>query len=281
MMGWKTFRHFWGHVRARELGLHAQALAFSLLFALGPLLLVLAAELSHFHEPARRALFAGPLNSLVAPALKPLLFSAAGHLTPSHRRALLSLGIGGFLWAMTNAMRQIMRTLSPNGAAANHPRAWGQAIVRPAAVGLTVGILMIIAESLMAIGPHLLRRGIIQALGPSVAPWAAEVARWIAVVGILWIILTFIYSGLARPAPRFRWWTPGSAVVTPAWILLSWGFVFYTTHWATTETLYGSLGAVILLMIYLNILSYALLMGGELNRFIAQARSKMRQHRDD
>jgi membrane protein len=141
------------------------------------------------------------------------------------------------------------------------------ALVRPAAVGLTVGTLMVLAESFMVAGQELTRWAIGHLTHSAVSPWIVTVVRWIIFLVLLWAILTFIYNGLARPRPHFRWLTPGSAVVTVTWVLLSLGFSFYTAHWATYNTLYGSLGAVILLMIYLNLLSYALLIGGAINAF--------------
>jgi len=65
--------------------------------------------------------------------------------------------------------------------------------------------------------------------------------------------------------PGFRWITAGSVVAVLGWIVASAGFAFYVAHFGSYDKTYGSLGAVVTLLIWIWISNLALLFGLELN----------------
>ncbi|MFD1094854.1 YihY/virulence factor BrkB family protein [Salegentibacter chungangensis] len=90
--------------------------------------------------------------------------------------------------------------------------------------------------------------------------------RWV----ILGIILIFSISLLyklapARPNPKFRWIFFGAALSTVLWLLVSWAFSFYVKNFSTYGEIYGSISAVVVLMLWLFITSFIILLGAELN----------------
>ena len=100
-------------------------------------------------------------------------------------------------------------------------------------------------------------------------------SRWILIFAFLNIGMQIVYSALpARPLP----WTlvsPGSAVASLCWICGSRSFAFFVNRFVGYETyqkLYGSLGTLILLMIWLYLSSFFLLLGGEINSEIFRLR---------
>ena len=80
---------------------------------------------------------------------------------------------------------------------------------------------------------------------------------------------------LARAAKqRWRWVTPGSAVALVLWLALSFGLRYYVTHFGNYNATYGSIGGVILLMLWLYLTGVALLLGAEVNAEIEQAAAR-------
>jgi membrane protein len=98
------------------------------------------------------------------------------------------------------------------------------------------------------------------------AQWLAGAARWL----VLWIVATVGLSVLYRYAPsrrpaRWHWLTWGSAIAATLWILVSLGFALYVRDFATYGKTYGTLGAVIALLMWFYLSSYVIVIGAEIN----------------
>ena len=94
-----------------------------------------------------------------------------------------------------------------------------------------------------------------------------------------WVMIPFIFVFLMlfnRIVPnlhlKFREVWPGALFSLVAWLLVSWGFSFYVDNMASYSVLYGSLGAIIVLMLWLYIVSMILLMGPQLNHTLVVMR---------
>jgi membrane protein len=68
-----------------------------------------------------------------------------------------------------------------------------------------------------------------------------------------------------RDAPRWRWVSWGAVVATVIWLLGSVAFSIYVSNFADYNKTYGTMGAVIILLLWFNLSSYAVLLGAELN----------------
>jgi membrane protein len=68
-----------------------------------------------------------------------------------------------------------------------------------------------------------------------------------------------------RDAPRWRWVSWGASVATVIWLLGSVAFSVYVSNFADYNKTYGTMGAVIILLLWFNLSSYAVLLGAELN----------------
>jgi len=90
---------------------------------------------------------------------------------------------------------------------------------------------------------------------------------------VLLILFNFCLSALYRYAPhrraaQWRWVTPGSLFSTLLWIVASYGFSFYLNKFASYNETYGSVGGIIILLMWLYLSAYIILIGAELNSSI-------------
>lgn len=76
---------------------------------------------------------------------------------------------------------------------------------------------------------------------------------------------TLYRFGPAHEHASWQWLTPGSAFSALAWLLLTLGFETYVANFGHYNVIYGSLGAVVVLLIWLYLSTYILLLGAELN----------------
>ncbi len=96
--------------------------------------------------------------------------------------------------------------------------------------------------------------------------WLLEGLRWLIALGVLLLGLSLLYRfGPARVGGRGRWLTVGAVVVVVLWVAASVGLSYYLTNFGSYNQVYGSIGAVIGLMLWLYVSAYLVLLGAALN----------------
>ncbi len=132
------------------------------------------------------------------------------------------------------------------------------------ALGLTIGavVFALVAVGLVAVAP-----AAFDAIGLStLARVVAEVVRWVLLLGLVMVGLAVTYR-LApdRASPRFSWVSTGAVVATVIWLVASVGFSLYVDNFSSYGKTYGSLAAVVVLLLWLWITCYIILLGAEIN----------------
>ncbi|MFV0389990.1 MAG: YihY/virulence factor BrkB family protein [Pyrinomonadaceae bacterium] len=90
--------------------------------------------------------------------------------------------------------------------------------------------------------------------------------EWITTLLILLVIFEIIYNVLPNRKPfKWFWITPGAIVGIVAWLLISTGLKIYLTYFNTYDRTYGSIGAVIILMLWLYLTALTIIIGGMIN----------------
>ncbi len=110
---------------------------------------------------------------------------------------------------------------------------------------------------------------------PAVIDWLPFPASWRDAVGLVrWPILAILVMtalavlyrfGPSRIGARWRWLSWGAALATIVWIAVSIGFSLYVARFSSYDKMYGSLGAVVVLMMWLYLTAYVVLLGAELD----------------
>lgn len=101
-----------------------------------------------------------------------------------------------------------------------------------------------------------------------------ELLRWSTAITVLLMALSLLYRyGPNRPEHRMNWITPGSFLVVIFWAAASAGFSFYLSNFGTYNEVYGSIGAVIAMLMWLYISAFLILLGASLNVELARARA--------
>lgn len=95
--------------------------------------------------------------------------------------------------------------------------------------------------------------------------------QWIIVLAVLLLIFGMIYNlAPARVGFRWIWITPGAIAGVVLWLSLSTFFRLYLQYFNTYDRTYGSLGAVIILLLWLFLTALVILLGGVLNSVIVE-----------
>ncbi|HUZ73027.1 MAG TPA: YihY/virulence factor BrkB family protein [Stellaceae bacterium] len=132
------------------------------------------------------------------------------------------------------------------------------------AMALSAGLVLfgVIALALVAVLPVLLN------LLPVSTAWLALISlvRWpiLAVLAIVGLAIVYRYAP-ARVPRKWEWVSWGAVIATALWLVGSIAFTFYVSNVGSYDKTYGSLGAVIILLLWFYISVYVILIGAELN----------------
>ena len=98
--------------------------------------------------------------------------------------------------------------------------------------------------------------------------------KWIVIVLLLFLAISFLYYFAPAKKTGFKFFSPGSTLATLLFILTSLGFSAYVNHFGQYNKLYGSIGTLMVILIWLYLNSIAILIGFELNVSIMAARAE-------
>jgi membrane protein len=132
------------------------------------------------------------------------------------------------------------------------------------ALGLTLGAVLfaVVALALVAVLPAIIDLLPLGRFGRTVA----EIVRWPLLVVLMMVALAALYRfAPSREEPKWRWVSWGAVIATLLWIAGSALFSVYVREFASYDKTYGSLGAVVVLLIWLYLTCFAVLLGAQIN----------------
>lgn len=90
--------------------------------------------------------------------------------------------------------------------------------------------------------------------------------RWPLLAGIVILVISLIYKYAPdRKTPKFKWVLVGASLATLLWLIASLGFSFYVSNFGNYGEMYGSISAVVILLLWLFLTSFIILLGAEVN----------------
>ena len=98
--------------------------------------------------------------------------------------------------------------------------------------------------------------------------------RWIVILALFFFSISFLYYLAPAKKDKFRFISAGSSLATLLTILISLGFSFYINNFGRYNALYGSIGTILVILMWLYLNSITLLVGFELNASIKNAQFK-------
>jgi len=251
----------------------AAALTYYAILSIFPALLVMVSVLGLIGESATQPL----LDNLteVAPGPGEEIFTdAIKNLNQSQGAAgvLFVAGLAIALWSASSYVGAFMRASNDIYEVREGRPFWK---LRPVQITITLVMMVLVTIGAVAVvitGPLAEQAGNVLGIGDeAVTAW--DIAKW----PVLVLLVSFMFSVLYWAAPNvkhpgFRWITPGGVLAVVLWIVASAGFALYVANFASYNKTYGSLGGVIVFLIWLWISNVAVLLGAELNAEVERAR---------
>ena len=266
--GWSEWKDILWRVKQQmsqdRLSIVAAGVAFYGLLAVFPGLIALVGLYGLAFDPQQVGQQVAALSGILPQEAREVLLAQLHDLTMTDRTALGIGAIAGLLlalWSASAGMRTLMEALN----VAYHEeekrgffRFYGTALLLTLAaiIGAVIAIGMVIAL------PVVLKLiGLAEAL-----KWLIAIAAWPILVGMMLLGLAIVYRyGPSRAQPRWRWVSWGAVTATVLWVVGSALFSLYVTRFGNYNETYGSVGAIVILLMWFLLSSYAVLIGAELN----------------
>ena len=140
---------------------------------------------------------------------------------------------------------------------------------------LTLSFLLIIAIGLMTFGSSLLSWLLHDLIANNfVIAFSLELLRWLIILALLLMAISILYYLAPAQRKTFRLISAGSMLATLLIVVSTLGFNFYVDHFSSYNALYGSLGTLMVVLVWIYINAFSLIVGFELNASIRTARMK-------
>jgi membrane protein len=262
--GWRgILLRTWRELGDDHVSLIAAAVAFYGLLALFPAIAALISIWALAFDPLQIEQQIGTLSALL-PSDAATIVKEQTHKVAADVGGLSVGAVVGILVALYGAAKGMKALIEGLNIIYDEQEERGFLRLNLVALGLMLIIIvaMIVAISAIIIVPILLNT---IGLGP-VAETLLRLLRWPVLLGVALLVLAIVYGyGPSRAQARWRWVSWGAAVATAIWTLGSIAFSIYVQNFGSYNETYGSLGAVVILLMWFWLSAFIVLLGAELN----------------
>jgi membrane protein len=268
-------RSWWG--RARQLSVivynelfrtraftMAAAMSYYFLLALLPLLIFVSAMLGYLPIPRLFDQLLDMLAVVMPPQAMQMVERILASLLVPHRGGLLSFGLLGYLWTASGGFAALIEALNV-AYDVEKTRSWWRDRLQALLLTLTTGLLSLVGLLLIIAGPHFGH------LLTELFPIPREVGSIWPLLRLATIFVIFVaavelqYYLAPNLKQRFMNTLPGALVAVGGIFFSSGGLGYYFAHFSNYNKTYGSLGAVIILMLWFYVVALLFVIGAELN----------------
>lgn len=263
----------WTRISDHDIFGRAAQLSYYFLLALFPLLLFLMSLLGYFAQAGSdlRNTLLTYLATVMPYSAVTLVRTTLDEISQSAGGGKLSFGLLAALWAASNGMGAMSDTLNV-AYGVKERRPWWKVRLVSIALTIMLSILIVVALAIVLYGGR---------IGDAVATHFGFSNLFTIIwrllqfpIALVFILLTFDLIYYFAPNNRRRgrnWWNIGAITAVALWLLVSFGFRLYLHFFNSYSVTYGSLGALIILMLWFYFTGLAILIGGEINSELEQS----------
>ncbi len=277
-------------IRQFDLFVRANSAAFSFFLSLFPSIMVLFTLLPYLKQYFLRYLPQGEdfdqflqeeIGNIMPGIAGDRLFNFIEDITSNPRVGLLSVGFFMAIFFSSNGMIMLMRGFSKSYSTTfknRHPLR-----KRLIAIWLTfsIGFLLVIAIVLMILGDFGINKLNELVELDRLTAFLLNFLRWLIILALYYFGIAAIHRFGAATRRKFKMFTPGAALATTLCLTTSVLFSSYVNNFNTYNELYGSIGTIIVIMLWMQLNALSILIGYELNASIAINRDMRDQITDE
>lgn len=266
-----NLKALWARMNQNDCAGLAAEMAYNWMLALLPILIFMFAVFGMMHTETD--LFAQTMDNmrrLVPPDAFNLIQGSLSELTKDSSQGLAIASLMGALWTSSNGAVTIEKGINRAYRCIDKKRGFIQQRLVALAIVVGMALILLVFSNLLVFGDAIIA-GIEHYLNPGDGIIAMlGVLRWTIPIAGLLAVSMFIYAIAPDYHEKGAWkksW-PGALTFVVLWIGISVLFSTYVSNMGNYNKVYGPMGAIVILMIWLYLTSYALLIGGEVNAMV-------------
>lgn len=254
----------------------AASMSFKFFMALFPALIFLFTLIPYIPVDGFQSQLLSLIHNMLPNAIAATTNSTIRDLITHQRGGLLSFGFVFTIYYSTSGIAAMINAfnLSYN---IDKTSKYFKRLGRAFTLLFALTILMIVAIGLIVFSGviinYLKQKGIVTS---GITIFLLNFGKWVIIILFYLVSVSSIYYLGGEQTTKWRFVSAGSTLASIASIAVSLGFAFYVNHFGKYNKLYGSLGVLIVLMMWIYLNSLVLLIGFELNASILQAKFKGR-----
>lgn len=242
-------------------------LAYNLLLSVFPFLMFLFTVIGMSNLNAEEVLHY--LSNIIPENAYELIESTVVEIISNAQSGILWISIFLAIWTASSGFRAVIKGLN---------NAYDTSEERGFIMRTILAILCIIALVLIIVSTLFLL-----VFGDVIGQYIANMLPLNRLLSLIWDLFRFVFLVLIMvfmcgalyyiaPAKKIKWKDamPGAIIATLGWYVVSMGFSYYVNNFNNYSRLYGSLGGVVILMTWIYLMSFILLLGGEINAVLVE-----------
>jgi membrane protein len=198
-------------------------------------------------------------------------------IVSNQRGGLLSISVFSTIYFATNGISNLINTFN-NSLLVEEKQSWWRLKLVSFLLTLILSVVTVIGTSLIFISQTLLQY--LQQYNLFTGKWTIPlllIGKWVIVLILFYLLISLLYYAAPRKRSHWHTFSPGAVIATFLSIIISLGFSFYVNNFGHYNKFYGSLGTIVVLLLWIYLIAIALISGFELNVSI-EAASKKRQN---
>lgn len=244
--------------------------AYYYLLALFPLLILLLSILPYLNIDIQTAM--DTIKTFMPTETVEVIEENIINILSERNGGLLTFGFLGTIWSASNGMNAFIHSMN---IAYDVKETRNFIKARFISIILTLGLVV---AFIVMLGLPVFGKVIIDLLQqvislPEEMQSLFSLLRWIIAVVVISLVLTFLYRFAPNKSFPIKHVIPGAVTATVLWLGISLGFSFYVSNFANYSSTYGSLGGVIILMLWLYLSGLIFVIGGEINAILHRQNS--------
>jgi membrane protein len=263
-----TLKRTGSEFREDNLSDWAASLTYYGLLAVFPALIALVGLLGLVADPASTTATITQIVTKIGPSSAAETFAGPIKSITAHKSTAGILGVVGILVALWSASSYVGAFMRASNVIYETPEGRPIWKLRPLQVLVTlimVILLALVALALVLTGPIV--TAVAQPLGVSstaVSIW--DIAKWpVLLIVVITMIAVLFYAAPNVKLAGFKWVSPGALFAIVIWLIASALFAFYVANFSSYDKTYGTLGGVVIFLVWMWLTNSALLLGMELN----------------
>ena len=263
--GWKQIlKRAWAENKADNMPIIAGGVAFFGFLSIFPTLIAMISIYGLVASPATVSKQVDNLAKNLPQSATELITTQLKDITDNSGGALTVGLIVSILAALWSASGGVSNLITAVNLAYDEVETRNFVKLKLTALALTLGgiVVALVAFGLVAVVPAVINALPLGVVGTILA----QIATYVVLLAVFAGALAILYRVAPdRDAPRFRWVSLGSVIVTVLWAIVSLLFTFYVNNFGSYNKTYGAIAGVIVLMLWLYLTCYLVLLGAEIN----------------